>query len=277
MAYFIFGNLTLIHFPYCYWVIGPWVFDWWVFALLQVLGKFDWWLGNPTKLYESSAWLKILIMKLIFWNNILDTFSWVLLVDMILSGFFYDMLRTFCVSYSCGACGYELNLSSSNRNTATIGSKYGKSIKRGIISFFQIDESRFMKVDDVRCIPYFISKNSWGLFRRRTKLLCRKCGNHVGEAYNDKNCSYPLVPDDTNSSEAVTHRKFDIRIRALQPSSADQTGTPLVHWCRKSEFLLCTLYHLAVFIVNAKWSSNGFSSSIAHNQEHLCVWWRKRR
>ncbi|RHN77923.1 hypothetical protein MtrunA17_Chr1g0159961 [Medicago truncatula] len=34
------------------------------------------------------------------------------------------------VRYSCGACGYELNLSSSNRNTTSIGSKYGKSIKR---------------------------------------------------------------------------------------------------------------------------------------------------
>ncbi|XP_021759744.1 uncharacterized protein At4g08330, chloroplastic-like [Chenopodium quinoa] len=132
------------------------------------------------------------------------------------------------VSYSCGACGYELNLSSSNRNTATIGSKYGKSIKRGIISFFQIDESRFMKVDEIRCVPYFISKNSWGLFRRRTKLLCRKCGNNVGEAYDDKNSSYPIVPDGSSTSEVGTPRKFDIRIRALQPSSTDQAGTPLV-------------------------------------------------
>ncbi|KAE9615265.1 hypothetical protein Lalb_Chr04g0253431 [Lupinus albus] len=28
------------------------------------------------------------------------------------------------VRYSCGTCGYELNLSSSNRNTSSIGSKY---------------------------------------------------------------------------------------------------------------------------------------------------------
>ncbi|KAJ6997873.1 hypothetical protein NC653_014186 [Populus alba x Populus x berolinensis] len=48
---------------------------------------------------------------------------------------------------SCGICGYELNLSSSNRNTSTIGSKYGKSIKRGKISFFFIDESRFTQTD----------------------------------------------------------------------------------------------------------------------------------
>ncbi|KAJ8450288.1 hypothetical protein Cgig2_004745 [Carnegiea gigantea] len=132
------------------------------------------------------------------------------------------------VSYSCGYCGYDLNLSSSNRNTATIGSKYGKSIKRGIISFFQVDESRFMKVDEIRCVPYFISKHSWGLFRRRTKLLCRKCGTHIGDAYDDKSYPHPLVTDGSNSSPVVGDKKFDIKIRALQPSSSDQVGTPLV-------------------------------------------------
>ncbi|GAB4844176.1 hypothetical protein Ancab_037542 [Ancistrocladus abbreviatus] len=133
------------------------------------------------------------------------------------------------ITYSCGACGYDLNLSSSNRNTATIGSKYGKSIRRGIISFFQIDESRFTQVDEFQCVPYFISKHSWGLFRRKTKLLCRKCRNHVGDAYDTKAYLYPLVTDVSNSGpvgEVFSQRKFDIRIRALQPS-ADQSGTPL--------------------------------------------------
>ncbi|KAI4339715.1 hypothetical protein MLD38_024625 [Melastoma candidum] len=46
------------------------------------------------------------------------------------------------VSYSCGSCGYELNLSSLNRIMSTIGSKYRKLIKRGRISFFDVDESR---------------------------------------------------------------------------------------------------------------------------------------
>ncbi|GAB4862077.1 hypothetical protein Ancab_037331 [Ancistrocladus abbreviatus] len=134
------------------------------------------------------------------------------------------------VTYSCGSCGYELNLSSSNRNTATIGSKYGKSIKRGIISFFQVDESRFTQVDEFRCIPYFISKHSWGLFRQKTKLLCRKCGNRVGDAYDTKSYPYPLVTDGSNSSpvnQVCRQKKFDIRIRALQPSSNDQSGAPL--------------------------------------------------
>ncbi|XVF36910.1 hypothetical protein REPUB_Repub19eG0099500 [Reevesia pubescens] len=133
------------------------------------------------------------------------------------------------VTYSCGSCGYELNLSSSSRNTATIGSKYGKSIKRGIISFFNIDESRFTQVDEFQCIPYFL-KHSWGLFRKRTKLLCRKCGNHIGNAYDDKTSGYPHVLDGSDSSsgnEVSSCRKYDVRIRSLQPSSAEELGTPL--------------------------------------------------
>ncbi|KAL2232382.1 UNVERIFIED_CONTAM: putative protein, chloroplastic [Sesamum indicum] len=131
----------------------------------------------------------------------------------------------------CGSCGYDLNLSSSSRNTSTIGSKYGKSIKKGIISFFSIDESRFNQVEEFKCVPYFISKHSWGLFRRRTKLLCRKCGNHVGIAYDDNSASsYHLITNGTGSpsgSEISNKRKYDIRIRSLQPSSAG-FGTPLV-------------------------------------------------
>lgn len=139
------------------------------------------------------------------------------------------------VTYSCGSCGYDLYLSSSNRNTATIGSKYGKSIKRGIISFVQIDDSRFTQVDEFRCIPYFLVKHSWGLFRPKTKLLCRRCGNHVGDAYSEKNSytPYTAITDGASSSsssaaESSSQRKFDIRIRTLQPSSADQAGRSLV-------------------------------------------------
>ncbi|MBA0823991.1 hypothetical protein Gotur_002777 [Gossypium turneri] len=139
----------------------------------------------------------------------------------------YKMVETI-LSCSCGSCGYELNLSSSSRNTTTIGSKYGKSIKRGIISFFSIDESRFTQVDEFQCVPYF-SRHSWGLFRHRTKLLCRECGNHIGNAYDEKTSGYPLVLDKSNSSpcnEVSSHRKYDVRIRALQPSSAQELGTP---------------------------------------------------
>ncbi|GLT71855.1 hypothetical protein SLA2020_438440 [Shorea laevis] len=133
------------------------------------------------------------------------------------------------VSYNCGSCGYELNLSSSNRNTSTIGSKYGKPIKRGIISFFNIDESRLTQVDEFHCIPYF-SKLSWGLFGRKAKLLCHKCDNYIGTAYESKTPPYPLVLDESDSSsgnEISGYRKYDVRIRALQLSSAEEFGIPL--------------------------------------------------
>ncbi|KAM7518864.1 hypothetical protein LguiB_017826 [Lonicera macranthoides] len=130
----------------------------------------------------------------------------------------------------CGACGYDLNLSSSSRNTSTIGSKYRKSMKKGIISFLYVDESRFTQVEEFRCLPFFfIFKRSWGLFRRRTKLLCRKCGNRIGVAYDDNSKSHLLVSDGphlASSNGIPTYRKYDIRIRALQPTSSVELGTP---------------------------------------------------
>ncbi|KAG8378266.1 hypothetical protein BUALT_Bualt08G0119700 [Buddleja alternifolia] len=134
------------------------------------------------------------------------------------------------VSYSCGSCGYDLNLNSSSRNTSTIGSKYGKSMKKGVISFFSIDESRFNLVEEFNCVPFFMSKHSWGLFRPRTKLLCRKCGNLIGIACDDNDASYQLITHESgspSSSENSKLKKYDIRIRSLQPSSAS-FGTPLV-------------------------------------------------
>ncbi|CAI9754375.1 unnamed protein product [Fraxinus pennsylvanica] len=128
------------------------------------------------------------------------------------------------VTYSCGTCGYDLNLSSSRRNASTIGSKYSKSVRKGIITFFSVDHNKFNEVEEFGCVPYFISKHSWGLFRRKTKLLCPKCGNHIGNAY-----SYPLIPKSTSSpsgSEIFNPRKYDIRIRSLQPSA--ELGTPSV-------------------------------------------------
>ncbi|KMT14011.1 hypothetical protein BVRB_4g078400 [Beta vulgaris subsp. vulgaris] len=134
------------------------------------------------------------------------------------------------VDYSCGSCGYKLNLNSCNRNTS--GSKdYGRSIKKGIISFFSIDETRFSRTEQLRCKPFFDSARSWGLFQRRTRLYCRKCGKYVGNAH--KFTTYQSLkhkdtsPDSTTSwgwdgiSDAIT---YDIRIRALQPSSCDESN-----------------------------------------------------
>ncbi|CAA0827903.1 Uncharacterized protein - chloroplastic [Striga hermonthica] len=135
------------------------------------------------------------------------------------------------VSYCCGSCGYDLNLNSSSRNTSTIGSKYGKFIIKGIISFYTIDESRFNQVQDFSCVPYFISKHFWGFFRKRTKLLCRNCGSLIGIARDVKDdSSYHLITNGTGPHSAgpiSTKRKYDIKIRSLQPSSAG-FGTPLV-------------------------------------------------
>ncbi|CAA7398191.1 unnamed protein product [Spirodela intermedia] len=135
------------------------------------------------------------------------------------------------VSYSCGSCGYKLNLSSSNRNTSNFGSKYGKAIKKGVISFLAIDESRFSKKEECRCVPYFISKRTWGIFRRRTKLLCQKCGNLVGVAYEEDDPSCAA----SESSGAAVHGKYKIKIRALQPLTDDEPAVPFSHdGCRKN-------------------------------------------
>ncbi|KAL1344493.1 hypothetical protein AAHE18_08G050400 [Arachis hypogaea] len=128
----------------------------------------------------------------------------------------------------CGSCGYELNLSSSNRDISTIGSKYGKSMKRGIITFSNVDDDRFGHVDEIECAPH-LSKLSWRLFRRKTKLICRKCCNHIGYAYNTSSSSIPLVSVGAAESEPSSYTKYEIRIRALQPSSSqDNNGITIV-------------------------------------------------
>ncbi|CAN6354879.1 unnamed protein product, partial [Urochloa humidicola] len=135
------------------------------------------------------------------------------------------------VAYSCGYCGYALNLSSSTRNTANIGSKYGKQIKKGVVSFFAIDVSRFTQTDEVSCMPYFHSSRSWGFFRNRTRLLCRKCSGHIGNAYEDEDSTSCEGSDDldmsSKGSSTSTRKKYVIKINALQPSSNDESGALL--------------------------------------------------
>ncbi|GAA0141487.1 hypothetical protein Leryth_012896 [Lithospermum erythrorhizon] len=118
------------------------------------------------------------------------------------------------VSYSCGSCGYPLNLTSSNRITSGIGSKYSKSIKRGFISFHMIDPSRFTQVDEVNCFPI-----SWGRNGLKTKLLCRKCGILVGYGYGE---SQILCGFDSPSTSTSPYKKIMIKIRALQPSEESE-------------------------------------------------------
>ncbi|CAO2195159.1 unnamed protein product [Urochloa humidicola] len=145
------------------------------------------------------------------------------------------------VTYSCGYCGYALNLSSSARDTAGIGSKYRKQIKKGVVAFVAVDESRFTLADEVTCTPYFRSRRAWGLFRRRSRLLCRKCGGRIGSAYEEEDRDTGLGDGDAFSddlrassgsggsgggSSASSQRSYVIRIGALQPSSDDSDAVP---------------------------------------------------
>ncbi|KAL8516493.1 hypothetical protein ACS0TY_014949 [Phlomoides rotata] len=114
------------------------------------------------------------------------------------------------ISYSCGSCGYHLNLSSSNRVTSSIGSKYRKSINKGFISFLSIDPSRFTQVDKVNCLPI-----SWGAYRPKSKLLCRNCGVLIGYGYGD---STALCGLDSPTSSGSSYKKIVVKIQALQPS-----------------------------------------------------------
>lgn len=93
-----------------------------------------------------------------------------------------------------------------------------------------IDESRFTQVDANQCVPYLLSKCSWGLLKPKTKLMCGKCGNHIGEAYRDITSSNFQSVDDIDSnpnSNGGRCVRYNIRIRSLQPSTGD--GTPFVY------------------------------------------------
>lgn len=117
---------------------------------------------------------------------------------------------------SCGSCGYELNLNSSNRNTCSLIDS--KSIKRGIISFFSVDESRFTQIQQLHWpswMPFFNSK------RQRTKLFCRSCGNHLGYAYT--------LPSQSQSWDGISDdsRIYDIKLTALLPSFCEEPSQKL--------------------------------------------------
>ncbi|KAL0390318.1 UNVERIFIED_CONTAM: F-box/LRR-repeat protein 12 [Sesamum calycinum] len=111
------------------------------------------------------------------------------------------------VSYSCGSCGYHLNLTSSNRVTSSIGSRYSKSINKGSISFRSIDPSRFTQVDEVNCLPI-----SWGRYRSKSKLLCRNCGVLIGYGYGD---STALCGLESPTSSGSAYKKILLQSLSL--------------------------------------------------------------
>ncbi|KAI8574158.1 hypothetical protein RHMOL_Rhmol01G0332800 [Rhododendron molle] len=114
------------------------------------------------------------------------------------------------VSYSCGSCGYPLNLTSSSRVTSGTSPGYLKSIGKDYISFSSIDLSRFTQVDEINCFPIFCGSQG-----SKTKLLCRKCGMLIGYGYGESSALCGLT---SHTSSSTSYKKVMIKIRALQPS-----------------------------------------------------------
>ncbi|KAK1428562.1 hypothetical protein QVD17_17398 [Tagetes erecta] len=113
------------------------------------------------------------------------------------------------VSYSCGSCGYELNLSSSNRVSKTT-SEYRESVKKGLISFESIDQSRFSQIDKVPCIPIYL-----GCVGSKTKLMCRQCDALIGHGYKE---GHGQCVFDARVGCEPSYKKILIKIRAIQPT-----------------------------------------------------------
>ena len=98
-------------------------------------------------------------------------------------------------------------------------------------------------------MPYFRSTRSWGLFRRRARLLCRKCGGRIGNAYDEEDAaardsSSSLFDGDGSSDDmrrssglgsgrrsiVSSQKNYVIKISALQPSSEDSAAVvPFTH------------------------------------------------
>lgn len=77
--------------------------------------------------------------------------------------------------------------------------------------FLDIDESRFKQVEEVKCGPYYDGKESWGINRLRTKLLCAQCNAVIGYCYE----TYPVSRG--QKASPLVSRKIVVRIKALQP------------------------------------------------------------
>ncbi|CAM0958101.1 unnamed protein product [Alopecurus aequalis] len=109
------------------------------------------------------------------------------------------------VTYCCGRCGYDLKLSSLARDTAgMVGAGARKGRGAAVVVFDAIDDARFGHLDEFRCLDVRARR----LFARRTRLLCRKCGAHVGFGYDD-------------NTAAKRPPRYHIKIRALHPAASD--------------------------------------------------------
>ncbi|KAE8817453.1 hypothetical protein D1007_04876 [Hordeum vulgare] len=61
-------------------------------------------------------------------------------------------------------------------------SEMDKIRKKGVVAFVAVDETRFTQADEVTCAPR-LRPWTWRLFRRRSRLLCGKCGGCIDASY----------------------------------------------------------------------------------------------
>ncbi|KAI4341562.1 hypothetical protein MLD38_026274 [Melastoma candidum] len=108
------------------------------------------------------------------------------------------------ISFCCSSCRYPFNLSSSSQVDSS-SSRRNKSSKKGVVTFLVVDLSRFTQVDEVKCLPVSIGSDC-----SKTKLLCRKCGVHVGYGYE-------YSPGFCGLKQSESCRKFSMKIAAIQP------------------------------------------------------------
>ena len=76
-----------------------------------------------------------------------------------------------------------------------------------MVVFYAIDDARFGHLDEFRCLDVRARR----LFARRTRLLCRKCGAHVGFGYDD-------------NTAAARPPRYHMKIRALHPAASSPDG-----------------------------------------------------
>ncbi|KAM0900678.1 hypothetical protein ACQ4PT_020502 [Festuca glaucescens] len=116
------------------------------------------------------------------------------------------------VTYCCGACGYDLKLSSLARDTAAGGATSRR--RQSVVVFEAIDDTRFGHLDEFRCLDV----RALRLFARRTRLLCRKCGAHLGYGYHEHDTAADSKPP-----------RYHIKIRALHPASDPASPAAAAH------------------------------------------------
>lgn len=92
---------------------------------------------------------------------------------------------TVAATGSCGYCGYALNLSSSARDTEGIETKYRKQIRKGVIAFVAVDESRFTLAHELTC-TLLLLRLLLGPLQEAVAPALPKVRGHIGSAYGEE-------------------------------------------------------------------------------------------